>query len=228
MMAAEFTPIISNEHRRAARGLAALIARAMKAQATVDDVAQGFGNDLGDLIQELLRGGHRLSKADFRRDMKKLIKDYAKQVFEVGWEEGGGEVADVESDDLVLLEGFVSEQQGFVNDFSDWLTEKDSDLDAVPDRVALWASSMANLGQQAKARAMGDPRLLFKREPGTPAAKEPCDTCAEHDGEIKRLSAWEKLGLINRNGNDAYDCGHWDGACFHHFYHPKTGDMVIS
>src|SRR3990167_3410606 len=135
-MAAEFSPIITNEHQQAASHLAALmermtpemkadailpndlLARAMKALATIDDVAQGFGDDLGNLIQELLRGGHRLSKADFRRDMKKLVKDWARQVFEFGWEEGGGDVADVESDDLALLEGFVSEQQGFVSDFS--------------------------------------------------------------------------------------------------------------
>jgi len=235
MMAAEFTPIISNAHQQAASHLAWLMdtrTRAVKAQATVDDVAQGFGNDLGDLIQELLRGGHRLSKADFRRDMKKLVKDYARQVFEVGWEEGGGDVAEVESDDLALLEGFVNEQQNYVNDFSDWLTDKESDLDIVPDRVALWVASMMNLGQQAKARAMGNPRLTLRRRPGAPIPKAPCDTCAELENTTHTLAWWrgknpDGADYTKRNGNEAYICGRWDEACYHSLFHARTGEKVI-
>ena len=226
---AEFTPIISNEHRQAAQKLAGIVsslvrtfaqAQFIKAQATVDDVAQGFGDNLGDLIQELLRGGRRLSKADFRRDMKKLVKDWAKQVFEVGWEEGGGDVADVESDDLALLEGFVSEQQGFVNEFSDWLTDKESDLDAVPDRVALWASSMANLGQQAKARAMGDP--VGEWEYGD---TEHCDTCLELNGQRHRVSWYVKRDYNPRTPGAAMDCGGYRCQC--QVKHVKTGERLL-
>lgn len=224
----------SRAHSRTAAHVAVRLAAhtpvlyAAKATATIDDVADGYRNDLGELVQELLRGSGRLSKAHFRRDMKKMIKDWAKQITQVGWEQGGGDVADMEGDDLNLLSEFTSDQQSHVDDFTDWLKAKDSDLDQVVDRIASWVASMLNLGGQMIARAMGDPRLLFKREEDAPTPKEPCDTCAEHDGETKRLSVWEKLGLIKRNGNDAYDCGHWDGACFHHFYNPKTGEMVIS
>ena len=230
-MDAEFTPIISNEHRQAAQKLAGIVsslvrtfaqAQFIKAQATVDDVAQGFGDNLGDLIQELLRGGHRLSKANFRRDMKKLVKDWSKQVFEVGWEEGGGDIADVESDDLALLEGFVSEQQGFVGAFSDWLTDKESDLDAVPDRVATWAASMENLGQRAKARAMGDPQLRYDGDDG----EESCEECQEYKGQTHRLSWWEKRGLLARNGNPNFGCKRFDN-CHHSFFHARTGEKVI-
>lgn len=201
--------------------------------ATVDDMARGFEDDLGDLIQSLLRGGKRLSKADFRRDMKKMIKDWAKQMFGVAWEAGGGDVDKAEAEDLALLEDFTSEQQGFVSDFADWLTDKDSDLDAVPDRVALWGASLENFGSRVKARAMGNPRLTLKLRPGAKRSKEPCDTCSELEGETHTLAWWQGGNpdgedYTKRNGNDAYICGHWDDACNHSFYHAKTGDLVIA
>src|SRR3990167_2335260 len=202
--------------------------KAAKAEATIDNMLSGYEGDLQGLIQELLRGGYRTSKADFRRQMKGQIRDYAREGFRVAWEEGGGDVAEAKPDELAKIDEWKTEQQSHVNDFSDWLTNRESDLDAVPDRLALWAASFENFLNTVKAMASGDPRLLFKREPEAPAAKEPCATCAEYDGEIKRLSTWEKLGLLQRNVNDAYDCGHWDGACFHHFYNPKTGEMVIN
>ena len=219
---AEFTPIISSTHHQAAGRVARLLSHALKAEATIDDVASGFENDLGDLIQSLLRGGHRLSKSDFRRDVKKLIKDWAKQIFNVGWEEGGGDIADIESDDLALLEEFTQEQQGHVNDFSDWLTDKESDLDDVPDRVSLWAESMTNLGQQARARAMGDPSLRFDGDDG----EESCEECQEYKGQTHRLSWWEKRDLTKRNGNENYGCKRFDN-CHHSFFHARTGEKVI-
>lgn len=204
-----------------------------RAVATISDIAHGYESDLAELVQSLLRGGHRLSKADFRRDMRKAIKDWAKQMFNVAWEEGGRNVDDIEGDDLALLDNFVPEQQSFVPDFSDWLTDKESDLDAVPGRLALWVASMENFGGQVKARAMGNPRLTLKLRPGSQRAKEPCDTCAELEGETHTLAWWsgknpDGADYTKRNGNDAYICGHWEEACFHSFFHAKTGEMVIA
>src|SRR3990167_9941223 len=129
--------------------------RAAKAEATIDDMASGYSNDLGDLIQSLLRGGHRLSKADFRRQMKGQIRDYAREGFRVAWEEGGGDVVEAKPDELGKIQDWTKEQQSFVNDFSDWLTNKDSDLDAVPERVAFWASAYESFLNDIKTTAMG-------------------------------------------------------------------------
>ena len=190
--------------------------------ASVSDVASGYESDLGDLVQSLLRGGHRLSKGAFRRDMRKAVKDWAKQMFNVAWEEGGGDIDETEADDLALLEDFTSEQQGYVSDFADWLTAKESDLDAVPDRLSLWAASLENFGGQIKARAMGDPSLTFDGDDG----EESCDECQEWKGQTHRLSFWEKRGLTKRNGNENFGCKRFDN-CHHSFFHTKTGEMVI-
>src|SRR3989337_1912067 len=76
------------------------ILHAAKAEVTTDDMLAGYTDDLGNLIQELLRGGHRLSKSDFRRQMKGQIRDYAREGFRVAWEQGGGDVAEAKPDEL--------------------------------------------------------------------------------------------------------------------------------
>lgn len=184
---------------------------------------------LRDLIQELLRGGKRLSKGSFRAQMKGLIKTSANDVAEEGWVEGKGDPEDMESDDLAVISDWVSDQRGHVNDFSDWLTAKESDLDEVDSRVEAWSASMKNLGQVMKARAMGDPVLRFD---GTDGDIEPCDTCDELKGQKHKLSWWQGgnpdgVDYTQRGGNSAYDCGHWDSGCRHHFYHAKTGELII-
>src|SRR3990167_3470720 len=133
------------------------VLHAAKAEATTDDMLSGYADDLGNLIQELLRGGHRTSKADFRRQMKGQIRDYAREGFRVAWEEGGGDVAEAKPDELAKIDEWKTEQQSHVNDFSDWLTNKEPDLDAVPDRLALWAASFEHFLNTVNAMASGDP-----------------------------------------------------------------------
>src|SRR3990167_2067121 len=90
------------------------VLHAAKAEATIDDMLSGYEGDLQGLIQELLRGGHRLNKADFRRQMKGQIRDYAREGFRVAWEEGGGDVDEVKSDELAKIDDWKNEQQGHV------------------------------------------------------------------------------------------------------------------
>lgn len=191
---------------------------------SIESAVKSYRATIGDLTQELLRGGKRLSKASFRAQFKRAIADDAPKVFKEGWEEGEGDPADIGPDDSAIVLEFIDSQQGFVNDFSDWLTNKESDLDQVPDRLDTWAASMKNLGDIGKARAMGDPPLTFKSEGG--ATENGCDECDEYEGQTHKLSWWESRGLTKRNGNDNFGCGRWKN-CPHHLYHAKTGDMVI-
>lgn len=188
-----------------------------------------FGESLASLVQELLRGSGRLSKADFRSQMKDLIASSAKDIFEEGYIEGKGDPEEATDDDIGLLDTFVNEQKDFVDNFSDWLKDRESNLDEVPNRIETWVASFRNLGQQAKARALGDPTLRFGGEDG----EENCVTCAELSGQAHRLSWWQGknpdgVDYTRRNGNEAYECGHWDNHCQHHFYHARTGELIIA
>ncbi len=187
-----------------------------------DTTIDGYKSDLGNLVQEFLRGGGRLSKAQFRHDMKGIIKDYAREGFRVAWEDGGGSIDETESDDIALIEEWRTEQQGFVNAFSDWLKDKNSDLDLVGSRLDSWAVSFQNFVEHVKLRAEGDLMLTYNGDDGD----ESCDECQEYKGQIHRLSWWEKRGLTKRNGNENFGCQRWDN-CHHHFYNSK-GDAVIA
>jgi len=186
-----------------------------------DTMVDGYRNDLGNLIQELLRGGGRMSKAQFRHDMKGIIKAYAREGFRVAWEEGGGDVNETEAADIELIDEWRTEQQGFVDGFTDWLKDKTSDLDLVTSRLDSWAASFQNFMERIKLRAEGDPMLKLDGDDG----QESCDECQEYKGQSHRLSWWEKRDLTKRNGNENYGCGRWDN-CQHHFFN-KKGEQVI-
>lgn len=189
---------------------------------SIESESSAFEDDLGELVQEILRGSGRLSKAEFRSQMKSMLKNYSESIAAQGWEEGGGDVEDIGPEELEIIQTFYTEQQSHVNDFSDWLKDKESDLDDAKGRIVSWVSSLVNLGQQMMARAMGDPPLLYDGDDGG----ESCDECQEYKGQVHRLSWWEARGLTKRNGNPEFSCGRWD-ACHHSFFHAKTGDLVI-
>jgi len=190
--------------------------------AVSDTLIDGYRNDIGNLVQELLRGSGRMSKAQFRRDMKGIIKSYAREGFQTAWEEDGGDVSEAEASDTELIAEWQTEQQGYVDSFADWLKDKTSDLDFVDSRIESWAASFRNFVERIKLRAEGNPMLKYDGDDG----RESCDECQEYKGQSHRLSWWEKRGLTKRNGNDNYGCGRWE-PCQHHFYNSK-GDVVIA
>lgn len=222
--------MISKKYEATLSSLSAAIYNAanyMRNQGALKSIAKAvdiYRAQIGGLVQSLLRGGGRMSKGAFRSQFKKAIADNAPLVWREGWIEGDGDPEDIGREESDTVDEFIQEQQVFVNDFSDWLTSKDADLDEATDRLDTWAASMKNLGELAKARAMGDPPLTYKTDGRH--SEVGCDECDEYEGQTHKLSWWEDRGLTKRNGNDNFGCGRW-GPCPHHFYHSKTGKLVI-
>ena len=196
------------------------VLHAAKAEAGIGNMLSGYTDALRELIQSLLRGGPRTSNADFRREMKGQIRDYAREGFRVAWEEGGGDVAEAKPDELSKIHDWSKEQQAHVNDFSDWLTAKESDLDAVPDRVALWAAAYESFLNDVKTAAMGDP--MGKWVYGD---TEHCDTCLELNGQTHRLSYYKENGYYPRKPGAEMDCGGYHCDC--EVQNPKTGERLL-
>lgn len=198
----------------------ALIELYPAAQKSISEAVGEYENVLTRYAYDVLTG--RMDAIDFRRAHKALIKSSALNVFEQGWIEGGGDPKDTEPDDIALYKDWASEQTGFVNDFAAWLASTDENgkrnwemkRRALADRLAAWALAARNLGEQAAARAKGDPYLTFSGDDG----EESCDECQEYKGQRHRLSWWDKRGLLKRNGNDNYGCGRWE-PCHHHFFY---------
>lgn len=198
-----------------------LAAKAVRA--SIENMVQGFQSDLGSMVEKMLR--NRQYYKVFRRDMRKLIKDYGNETGRVAWEAGGGDVDEMEGEDLSIISDYIASQQGFVAGFATWLKAKDSDLDLVNGRVVAWGDALRNMAERLKVRAEGDPMLIFDGIDGD----ESCDDCISYKGEVHRRSWWEKRGLLERNGNPNFECGRWH-ACDHHYYYYKngeTGEMAV-
>lgn len=185
--------------------------------------ASSYGDELSGLVESLILG--RISKGEFRSSLKALIRDEARSVAEDAF----GDADEISPDDLQFVNEFINGQRGFVNEFSDWLKDKESDLDQAAGRVALWVGSLENFEEQMAARASGNPRLRFVKGD----SKEACDTCTELDGQVHTLKYWqgdnpEGVDYTARNGNEIFDCGRWKDACKCYFENVKTGEVVIS
>lgn len=186
---------------------------------------ESYADELATLVQNFLRGGSRLSKGDFRREMKALIKEEAYQIAEDAF----GDLDGLSNKDQQIVKEFISEQQSHVNDFSDWLRSKESDLDDAPSRIGSWVASMDNFQERMEARAIGNPRLEFYGDDG----EDGCDECAEMNGQVHTLEWWQGdnpdgVDYTARQGNTAFTCGRWSGRCNHGFRNVKTVEVVIS
>ena len=193
----------------------------------MDNAQQLARNQLARLLnqaEQVLSGEFSANKtlSDALANYDSRLTEMADLAFREAWLEGGGDPADVDAADLEIVADWVEGQTAHVNDFSNWLEETRRTGAEIDDRVRDWVSSLRNLGEQVKARAMGDPPLKLDGDDGA----ESCDECQEYKGQVHRLSWWERRGLTARNGNENYGCKRFDN-CQHSFYHAKTGELVI-
>lgn len=205
--------------------MAALVARSLfislkAAAATIELMLSGYENDLRELIQALLRGGGRFPKYEFRRQMKSVIRDYAREGFRVAWEEGGGDIEETTSDEFIRIQEWSREQQSYVDDFADWLKAKESDLDLVPQRLEMWTSSYASFLNEIKLLAQGDPVGVWEY-----GDTDHCDTCLELNGQRHRISWFTKQGYYPGKPGAEMDCGGYRCQC--QIRHPKTGERLL-
>lgn len=215
-----------------------LLAHVQKLSALLDQAAalieadsssvSAYESGLEELVQSLLRGSGRLSKASFRAQMKQLITDSANAVAKEAFESEGNKAEDIDDEDLDFINEFVGGQRGYVDGFADWLKDKESDLDDAVGRIGSWVASMQNFYQQMKAHAMGNPRLEFFGDDGA----DSCPECQSFQGVIHTLKWWqgdnpEGADYTKRNGNEYFGCKRFEN-CRHGFRKPKTGEVVIA
>lgn len=218
-------------------GLPEVYAESLRLAESVNEVLREYDDVLTRWGADVLNG--RMDKAEYRRVHKAAISDFGKRAYEEALREGGIDPREADSRDAERLNDWTTEQRGFVNGYADFLVSEDAggkrNSEAkrreMGEHIELWGVSLKNLAQQAEA-AQSNPPLTMKRRPGAPKTKASCDTCGELEGETHRFEWWagknpDRVDYTKRNGNDAYECGHWED-CFHSLFHAKTGEMVIA
>lgn len=158
--------------------------------------------------------------SSYRSDVRNAVTEYFTKAFYRGYVDAGGEETEEEDDNWLVLE--VNRQIDFVDSMFDSLKAVRGDVD--PDdeankRAAAWAGTMDGIYNEGKFRGDGNVMLTMKRDPSAPEAQsDPCATCKRWRGKRRSAKKWRADGLLARNGNEAYECGRWEGSCFDEFY----------
>jgi hypothetical protein len=190
-----------------------------------DVVRADLVNRLTNAFMEYLASDSSVRAA--RNDAKQAVVEDVDAAFYRGYEDAAGADAETEDDDEKWLTAAQSEQLGFMADafesLKEWRAAGDFTESDVDDRAETWGVTLDGIYQEGKARGAGNVMLTFRRPDGAVASKKPCSDCARLDGKRHSAAWWSKRDLIRRNGNDAFECGRWEG-CLHDLF-LDSGDL---
>lgn len=132
-----------------------------------------------------------------------------KTALEVGWNDGGGDINEIDSDTLEWLEIRSRAEAGYIDmlflklkDVRD--NQEPSDYPGIIDQHAEgYTQTLDGIYNEGKIRAGKDIALTFVGEDGA----ESCKTCQKWKGKRHRKSFWLKRGLIpGQPGNTNFEC----------------------
>jgi hypothetical protein len=194
------------------------------AEKSINEIIRRYTDQLTNLIYDTFRTGDAV---DLRRSHKALLRDVAPLAYIEGMREGGINEPDAE-DQQVLDEtaaNWLADQREFIDSFAKDVAAAKTDKEkrpAILARIEAWVSSLRNFGEAGKLYALGNIFLTFDGEDG----KESCEDCQRLKGQRHKRNWWSDRNLLERNGNQNYECGRWD-PCQHSFRDDK-GAVIVS
>jgi len=215
---------------RMASVITAIAHRLVASMKSVNEVVREYQNVLENMVVDAANGLYKNRRSTFVKTMQQLIIDDAQSVYIEGLLEGGRKPPELDEDDERAIREWTLSQTRNVGAFADDAMavallkgdERTAARNGMLERVKQWADSLAWLGRLAGLNATDkDPYLTYDGDDG----QESCPECQKYKGKRKRKSAWEKLGLLARNGNPNFTCGRWENC--HHNYYNDAGDEVL-
>lgn len=222
------------EHLAAARKVAGLLAARLGQPAPavklVDDVVQGYYDDLNSQMMDVIDGD--ASRGDGAKAHRSFIKRDALAAYLEGMADGGIEDPEAEITDAerAVVKAWIADQLGYVADFwaevaavaklrpafgeanarEDVVAPYNAALRALSARLLLWESALRELAGQGKAAALKNMMVTWKLG----ATEEHCGTCSKLDGKRRRLKWFTDNGYIpQQNDSETLDCGGWRCLC---------------
>lgn len=193
---------------------------------TIKQIVTGYKNRLTTIVNDAMRTGDFV---DMRRAHKALLKNVARDVYRDGLREGGIEPKDESAEDKAateeVIDDWLAAQFEHVNQFAKdaAAVKKDKTArDAILARVDLWVESLQNFGEAGRLAALGNIPLTFDGDDGD----ESCDDCQRYKGQRHRRNWWAERGLLERNGNENYECGRWENC--HHSFRDDSGKVIVT
>lgn len=203
---------------------ARLTAIAAIAEKSINEIIRRYTDQLTNLIYDTFRTGDAV---DMRRSHKALLRDVAPLAYTEGMREGGNTEPDAEDQQVIdeATADWLAGQREFVDSFAKDVAAAKKDKDkqaAILARIEAWVSSLRNFGEAGKLYALGNIFLTFDGEDG----KESCEDCQRLKGQRHKRNWWSDRNLLERNGNQNYECKRFDPC--HHSFFSDDGKVIVS
>ena len=175
-------------------------------------VRQEYQLSFAGIITEYLYAD-RATRSVYADKLKRIVVNYFSYAFEAGWEDGGGNAADIPAKDLSWLLDKKNAEYGFIDLLMYSLKEVRANLEDIPvgewpdiidQRTEGYLKTLDGIYSEGKVRgAKSDISLTFVG----PDGQENCPTCAKWKNKRHRKSFWLKRGLVpGQPGNPNFEC----------------------
>lgn len=187
--------------------VAAYVAQAVK---SVRSVAGDYEVALTEPIAAYFNGDG--STRAIRSAFQRAIREYAKDAYIEGIQEGKGEASDFDEQDQAVVDAWIDEQLGYVDGLVEAVSGfKDAEdrtafEQRIFDRVRFWVNALADLGGRGKLRAMEGEMAYW--ELGD--TEEHCTDCLRYSRlQPRRVKKWMEAGTLPRSQDlecSGYNC----------------------
>jgi len=166
--------------------------------------------ELTETIADYFNGDGSLRSV--RATFQRAIRQYAKEAYIEGIQDGGGEAGDFDDEDAAVVDAWIDEQLSHVDGFVDAVRETQGAEDrtaaqeGILARVRYWVNALADLGGRGKLRAL-EGEMAYWQLGDT---EEHCPDCLRYSRlRPKRIKRWLDQGALPRSHDLAchgYNC----------------------
>jgi len=156
---------------------------------------------------QVARGGTGNPRV-FRIQLREMLRQYSREAYQDGLEEGGVDRGDMDERDDQALRQWLVEQAGYVDTFAQRVYAGEMSERAARVHAEMWANkSLRGAFQLGKASAAWN--MPHRWELGNTI--EHCRDCLRLNGQIHRMRDWRTRGWYP--GSDQLECGGFNCGC---------------
>ncbi len=169
------------------------------------DTRNAFITDIRDLMKGALN--RDITRTRFGIVMRGILTRQGRRAYIDGLADGGVKVDALEADDKKRFNAWMIDQSSFVTEIGRAIYRDDSTFN--PDsKATIWANKSLNQVYQSGLLA-ADMNAMYKWIIGS--TEEHCKTCLKANGQVHRLKAWERTGIMPQANK--LECGGYHCKC---------------
>jgi hypothetical protein len=159
-----------------------------------------FVSQVAQLMILGISDSNQMKRSAWVASMNGLLSRYGEQAYKDGLSEGGIGANQMSDTDFAGILKIYRRQSQYVGGLADAVYGKEIGFGNVRSRAQLWGKSLMSFYNGGLLSAGADENYQWV----IGATEEHCDTCLRLNGQVHRMSAWKRRGLLPRA--DKLDC----------------------